>query len=136
MEFREATQSDMDALADKSISRGIQKQCPEQTEYMYALEHEGLVLMIGGFRMINVATAWCWVDISSDAGNHLLAAYRVIRDWIEAFCKEKKIVRLQAYVETDFTEAISMVQHLGFTKESIMERFMGDRDAFLYKRII
>ncbi len=136
MKFREAIQPDFDYLADHSVSRGIQKHAPEQIEYTYTLEHEGIPLCIGGFRMINVTTAWCWVDLSSDAGSHLLAVYRTIREWIESFCKENKIVRLQAYVECDFTQAISMVQHLGFTKECIMERFMGDKDAFLYKRIL
>ncbi len=136
MEFREATQSDLDYLAEHSISRGIQKQCPEQQEYVYALEHEGMVLGIGGFRLINKTTAWCWVDFSTDAGTHIILAYRVIRDWIELFCKEHGIIRLQAYVECDFTQAIGMVQHLGFKKESIMEKFMGDKDAFLYKRIL
>lgn len=136
MEFRKATQSDCDYLADHSISRGIQKQCPEQTEYVYALEHEGIVLGIGGFRLINKTTAWCWVDLSTDAGSCILTVYRTMRDWIESFCKEHGITRLQAYIESDFDEAISMVQHLGFKKECIMEKFMGDKDAFLYKRIL
>ena len=135
MEFREATQADCNYLADHSISRGIQKQCPEQQEFVYALVHENIVLGIGGFRLINKTTAWCWVDLSTNAGNHLVSVYRVIKEWIEQFTEELGIVRLQAYVESDFDKAIGMVQHLGFKKESIMEKFMGDKDAFMYKRI-
>ena len=136
MEFRESTQEDFDYLADHSVSRGIQKQCPEQQEFVYSLVHEDVVLGIGGFMLINKTTAWCWCDFSTDAGSHILTAYRTMRDWIEVFCKEHGIVRLQAYVECDFTQAISMVQHLGFKKECIMERFMGDKDAFMYVRIL
>ena len=136
MNFRIAIQDDYDYMADHSISRGIQKHSPGQLDYVYTLEHEDEVLCIGGFQMINLTTAWCWIDISSEAGDHIVMMYRVIRDWIENFCEEHKIRRLQSYVECDFTEAITLVQHLGFTKESIMEKFMGDRDAFMYKKVI
>ena len=136
MRFRTATQEDLDYLTDHSVSRGIQKHCPEETEYIYTLEHNDTVLMIGGFRLINKTTAWCWVDLSDNAGKYIPTVYRAMRDWIELFVEEHEIVRLQAYVECDFTEAIIMVQHLGFTKECIMEKFMGDKDAFLYKRIL
>ena len=136
MNFREAVQSDFDYLADHSISRGIQKRLPEQVDYVYVLEHEGAVLCLGGFQMANLTTAWCWIDISSEVGDHIVMMYRVIRDWIEKFCKDHKIRRLQAYVECDFSEAITLVQHLGFHKESIMKKFMGDNDAFMYAKVI
>ncbi len=135
MNFRTATEEDLAYMAEHSISRGIQKQCPEETDYVYALEHEGAVLGVGGFRLINKTTAWCWVDLSSDSGSHILTVHRVMKEWIESFVKEHGIVRLQAYIECDFTEAITLVQHLGFKKESIMEKFMGDKEAFMYKRI-
>ena len=136
MEFRLATGKDFVYVSEHSVSRGIQKYAPEQAEFCYTLIHEGIPLGIGGFRLINKTTAWCWVDMTHHAGKHLTVAYRTIKEWIDVFAKEHNVKRLQAYVECDFTEAIRMVQHLGFTKESIMKNFMGDRDAFMYVRII
>ena len=135
MELREATQEDLDYMSNHSVSRGIQKKMPERVDYVYALEHEGVPLMIGGFGLINKHTAWCWVDLSDTAGGHIHTAYRVIKEWIDKFIEEHKLTRIQSYVECDFPEAIRTVEHLGFTKESIMKNFMGDKDAYLYIRI-
>lgn len=136
MEFRESTKEDLEFAADHSISRGIQKHCPEQIDYCYTLEHEGVPLMVGGFRLINPTTAWCWVDMTDRSGSYLVSSYRVIRDWIDTFVKDHEIKRLQAYVECDFDEAVRMVKHLGFEKESIMKNFMDDKDAYMYVRIL
>ncbi len=136
MEIRETTQADLDFLADHSVSRGVQKLCPEQLSYIYTLEHEGEPLGVGGFRLINKSTSWCWVDISKRAGQNMIYGYRVIRDKIEEFCKEHNLRRLQSYVECDFKRAIRMVEHLGFERESTMKNFVGDKDAYLYVKII
>ncbi len=136
MEFRLTIPEDFVYIANNSISRGIQKYSPEQIEFCYTLDHEGIPLGVGGFRLINQTTAWCWVDMTHNSGDHLIITYRTIKEWIDSFVEEHGLKRLQAYVQCDFTEAIRMVQHLGFKKESIMEKFMGDRDAFMYVRII
>ena len=136
MEFRETTQEDLDFVADNSISRGIQKKCPEQIDYMFTLEHEGKPLGVGGFRIINPTTAWVWTDWTHLTGKHLVTSYRTVKEYIDIFAKEHELKRLQAYVECDFTEGIRLVQHLGFKKESIMENFMGDKDAFMYVRVL
>ena len=136
MEFRETTKEDLEFAENHTISRGIQKHSPEQIDYCYTLEHEGKPLMIGGFSMINRTTAWCWVDITDESGKNIIRIYRIIKEWIDQFCKDHKLIRLQAYVECDFDEAIRMVKHLGFKKESIMANFMGDKDAYMFVRIL
>jgi RimJ/RimL family protein N-acetyltransferase len=133
MNFREATKEDFDFVADHSVSRG--KVHPECTDFVYTLEHDGQPLCIGGFKMLNYDTAWCWIDITDVAGKHTIAMYRVIRDWIDNFTEEKQLTRIQATVECDFEEAIRMVQHLGFKKESIMKRYVNNKDAFLYVKL-
>lgn len=135
MLFREMTQQDVEFMKDHSISRGILKSQPEQTEFNYALEHEGKLLIIGGIRLINLTTAWCWVDLSTESGKHLIVIYRAIKEWILELVKEKGLKRLQCYIEPDFPEAVRMIQHLGFEKESIMEGFLPNGDALLYRRI-
>ena len=135
MEFRKTTQEDLDFVANHSVSRRILKRQPECIDYCFTLEHEGKPLGIGGFRLINLTTAWCWLDMTDRAGSHIIPAYRVVNEWMDIFVKEHGIKRLQAYVEMDFPEAICMIQHLGFEKESIMKNFIGDKDASLYARI-
>ena len=135
VKFRESTQADIDALKGRSISRGIMKRQQERNDYCYTLEHKGEVLVIGGIRMINNISAWAWVDISIDAKPRMRTVYRAIKEWMEIIVKEKGIIRLQAYIEPDFPEAIRMIQHLGFEKESILEYFLPKGDAYLYRRI-
>lgn len=136
MNFRETTQSDIDFVAEHSVSRGIFKRQPEQIDFCYTLEHEGKPLGIGGFRLINMTTAWVWTDWTSLAQNHLVIAYRTIKEWIDIFAKEHGIKRLQAYIEVDFPEAVRLVEHLGFYRESTMKNFVDDKDAFLYAKVI
>ena len=130
MEFRTATTEDLVFAADHSISRG--KMQPDCIDYVYTLEHDGVPLCVGGFKMMNHTTAWCWIDITDIAGKHIIAMYRVIRDWIDNFKEKHNLIRLQAGVECDFEEAIRMVEHLGFKKESIMRKHTNGRDVFMY----
>ena len=134
MKFREALPEDFTYMSEHSLSRGIAKYVPERIDFCYTLEHEGVPLGIGGFSLINRTTAWCWLDLATH--DYILSSYRVIKEWIDLFVKEHKIKRLQAYIECDFPEAIRFVEHLGFTKESVLENFVDDRDAFMYKRLI
>lgn len=136
MKFRETTQADLDFVANNSVSRGICSKQPKSIDYCYTLEHEGKPLGIGGFRLINLTTAWCWVDMTHLAGGHIIVCYRTIKEWMAKFTEEHKLKRLQAYVEPDFPEAIRMVEHLGFERESIMKNFINDKDVYMYVKVI
>ncbi len=133
LNFRETKPEDLEYMEGHSISRGIQKSCPERIDYRYTLEDNGVPLGVGGFQLINLTTAWCFCDMA-DSGK-VIIAYRTLKEWIEVFVKEHKLKRIQAYVLCDFPEAISMVKHLGFEEESVMKNFIGDKDAFMYIRI-
>lgn len=134
MIFRETIQSDLEYAENHSRVQADKKQ-PEQTDYHYTLEHEGFPLVVGGFRFITPTTAWCYITLTDKAGSHIIEVYRVIRDWTKQFAKDHEVKRLQAYVETDFPEGERTVEHLGFEKECIMKNFLGDKDAYLYRRI-
>ncbi len=127
------TNSDIEFVKDNSISRGIFHKQPEVTDYSYTLEH-GNILGVGGIRMINLTTAWAWIDLTHYSGEHIIKVYRVIKEWMDIVTREKGIKRLQVYIEPDFPEALRTVQHLGFEFESVMENFMGDKDAWMYVR--
>lgn len=134
MEFRELKQEDIDAVKDDSISRGVLHKQPEVIDYGYTLEHEGKVLGIGGIRLINLTTAFAWLDLTHYASEHIKTCYRIISEWMEILVKEHGIKRLQCYCEIDFPEAIRTIEHLGFKKEfpKPMKRFVDEKPAFLY----
>ena len=134
MELRETTIEDLQFVAEHSISRGA-KEVPEQTDFWYTIEHDGEIMCTGGFRLINMTTAWCHVNLTDCSGGHIVHLYRIIRDWIDNFVKEHNIRRLQSYVMCDFEEGIRMVEHLGFTKESIMLGFSGNKPAYMFVRL-
>lgn len=135
MIFRETTQEDIEVVKNRSVSRGILSKQPESIDFCYTLEHEGKVLGIGGIRLINLTTAWCWIDMTDYAGSHIIVVYRVIKEWMQRLVEEKGIKRLQAYIEPDFPEAIRMAEHLGFKWESNMKNFLANGDAFMYIKL-
>ena len=80
MKFRKMTAEDYDYLKTNSISKGIFKDTPEEIEFSFSLEHEGVLLASGGFQLINLATAWCWLDLTRQSVNHYHTVYRVMRE--------------------------------------------------------
>jgi RimJ/RimL family protein N-acetyltransferase len=132
--FREATEEDFADIADKSITKG-DKEFSDRENYSYVLEDDGKMICIGGFKIINSAMAWCWIDLSIDALDHKAVMLRTTKDWIASFAKEHKLRRLQAYVDVSFEEGINFIEHLGFERESIMKNAMPDGDAIMYRRL-
>ena len=135
MNLRETTIEDLRFVAEHSISRGA-KEIPEQSDFPYTLDHDGEIMCTGGFRLITMTTAWCYLSLTDRAGGHMIHLHRIIRDWIDNFVEEHDIKRLQAYVEEDYTEGVTLVTHLGFEWESNMQNFNGNRDAGMYRRLI
>lgn len=127
MIFREAKQKDFELLDTKKR--------PVSVDFCYTLEHEGKVLGIGGIRLIVPTTAWCWISLTDYASGHIIVIYRTIRDWMKKLAKEKGIKRFQAYIEQDSSEAVRLVEHLGFKWESNMVNFLDKKDASMFVRI-
>ena len=134
MKFRDVAQSDIDYMVENSINGNLKQL--RSVDHIYTLEHEGIPLLVGGFRLITDTTAWCWTDISHESGKHIKTMYRTIKEWIDIFVRTHNIKRLQACIRVNSPEAIRMVEHLGFRLESSMPKFFGDSDGFLYVRLI
>jgi hypothetical protein len=135
MELVELEQSDIDYLKDHSISRGIFGKLPARCEWSYALRHEGQTLMAGGVVLITHTTAWIWADLSDKAHDHMIIAYRVMRDWITLIAQNHGIRRMQAYVMVGFEEGERTIEHLGFHEEKpVMPNFVDDKPAALWVR--
>ena len=135
MEFREATESDLAFVGRHTISRGFFAKQPPRVEWVYALEHEGQILGVGGLKLMNPSTAWAWFDLTEFARGHMLIVYRVIRDVLTSTMAEHGLRRVMAVVEPDFPKAIRTIEHLGFEREAILKNFYDEKDGYLYARI-
>ena len=135
MLFRRAIQADLDYVGEHSVSMGCFGEMPEQIDFVYTLEHEGKPLGIGGIKLLNLTTAWCWMDLTEEALNRKKTVYRVVRDWLDILVEDMKLTRLMAAIRTDFEEAIRTVEHLGFYQEAVMKRYFDGNDAYLYARV-
>lgn len=133
MIFRKATQSDIDAVACKSISHSM-KRDPEVLDFVYALEDMGTVIGVGGLKLVTPTTAWVWMDWSEDARGRKVKGYRTAKEFLEVVMEKMCINRAMAAVDPTFDEAVRTVTHLGFVKESRMERFFGNDPADMYVR--
>ncbi len=126
--------ADIDFVAAHSISQGVIDKQPDTIDFSYCLEEDGKILGIGGIRLITPTVAWAWVNMAEYNDSAYVIANRVLamREWMEKLVQEHGIKRLQAYVDVNFSEAIRLVEHLGFQCESIMKKFIGDGDAWMF----
>jgi hypothetical protein len=132
MNFRAMTQQDLDFTAEHSINRGVLKNQPKETDLAYTLEHEGNVLIVGGFKLINHTSALCWLSMTCFAGDHIIMVFRTIKEWIEILCKEKGIQCLMAFVDAGFEAGETTVRHLGFEKQCRIRNYSDTGPADLW----
>jgi len=132
------TEADLKVIEKHSLYPQEPKNgCSDNAHYEFVLEHGGYILAAGGFRAITETTAEGWIQLTDYMGPHLIATYRVISEWLEIWCKNHKIHRIQAWVKAGFEEGKRTVEHLGFQKEFKMVDFLGKgRDAWQYYRLM
>jgi hypothetical protein len=134
MDFRESTQADLDFAAEHSLYGGDKDQ-PDRIDYAFTLDHGDYILAVGGFRMITNSTAWGWIELTEYMGPHLMATYRVISEYMDIFCENHKICRLQAWVRDGFKEGFRVMRHLGFEEEYMLHDFLGKgENAIMFVR--
>ena len=135
MKIREMTQKDVEYMAAHSISKPNFDKEPTNLSVSVTLEEEGIPLVTGGIQMITATTGWCWLNLSSEAGKHIVITYRLIRTWIDEMVEKMGIIRLQCYVAHDYEEGHNMVRHLGFEYEYTMEKFIEEEPADMYIKV-
>ena len=135
MQIREATNEDLKEAAESSVSRGL-KENPASIDHVYCLEHGGKVLAVGGLKMMNCTTAWCWMNWTQAALENQIATFRIVREWLDKLVELYGLRRLMAAVEVDFPNAVRTIEHLGFTRECVMPCWDGDKSAYLYARVV
>lgn len=92
----------------------------------FTFEYHGQVMGCGGFQMITETTAWAWLCMTENVGHNLIPTVRVIKEYLDKWCKSHDIIRLQAWVKIGFAQGARMVEHLGFVEEGPpMRHFCG-----------
>lgn len=134
MILRDAMLEDLAIVAESSISRGV-KEHTASVDIVYALEHDGHVIAVGGLKLLNPTVAWAWIDFTAEVREHVKDVYRATTEWLDTMMTTHGLKRVMASVDPDFTQAIRLVEHMGFELESVMLRFFGDRPGLLYVRL-
>ncbi len=135
MNIREAIQADLDYLGGHSVSHGCFDDVPERIDFVYTFLDGDKILGCGGIKLLNMTTGLCWTDWTEEALKHKRIMYRTVSEFMNTTADTLGLIRLMAAVRTDFPEAINMVEHLGFCRESIMKKFFGEKDAYMYVRL-
>ena len=136
MKLRPMTDTDAIYADNHSVSRGISSKEPPVVNFCQTLEDEGKIMAVGGIRLVNLTTAWCWVNLTDSAGEKPQTVFRAMQKWLDGMARTHGLNRLQAYVEVNFPEAIKMIELLGFYRESLMKSFVGNHDAYMYAKVI
>ena len=143
MEFRKATQKDLDYVRANPFE-GAVKNYPYlevPNENCYTAIFEGVIVAVYGLEVVLEGVGWVWLIMTNDCkkdGVFGIIAIHTIRDKLEELLKNNSIRRAQAAIRTDFTEAIKMIEFLGFkneTPEGMKEYFPDRSDGYLYARI-
>ncbi len=142
MEFRKATQEDM-AFVRQNPFEGAVKNYPYMEipdENCYAVIYESAIVAVGGLQMKWEGVGLLWLMLTADCkkyGIHSLIALEAIKEKMEYLIEKNKLWRAEAAVRVDFSQAIKMIEFLGFEREGLMRQYYPDKtDAWLYSRIL
>lgn len=70
-------------------------------------------------------------------GVYGLLAYMAIREKVEELIETNKLWRAQATVRVELSQAIKMVEALGFEREGLLKQYCPDKgNVYIYARII
>lgn len=141
MEFRPATQEDL-AYVRQNPFEGAIKNYPYMEvpdDNTYCVIYEGSIVAVGGLQVRWDGVGVLWLMLTADCkkdGIHGLRAIYAIYEKMEHLIQINNLHRAEAYVRTDFAQAVKMIETFGFEREGLMKQHCPDKsDAFLYARI-
>jgi hypothetical protein len=129
MKLRLPTPEDFDYVREHSISRGIKEQYYGTVDYDCACEHEGILLGVGGIKLLTPYSALCWMDWTEDARDHKIAGYRLVKEWLDDLMAKLELVCVIAYVRANFMEGRRTVEHLGFDQNGVVPYVFGPAES-------
>lgn len=141
MEFRKATQADLDYVRLNPFEGAVK-------DYSYmevpdgnpcAVIYEGALVAVGGLLLKWEGVGIFWLILTADCkkeGVHGLRALYAIKETIEELAEKNNLHRAEAAVRTDFPKAIAMMEALGFEREGLMRQYWPDKaDAYLFSKV-
>ena len=141
MEFRQATQEDLDYVRSNPFE-GPVKGYPYlevPTEHCYAAIFEGHIVGVGGLAIHWEGVAEVWMILTADCkkkGLYGIVALYAIQNKMDELIEENNIWRAQATVRTDFPKAIEMIEFFGFQREGLLRKYFPDKcDGYRYARL-
>ena len=140
MTFRKATQEDL-AYVRQNPFEGAIKNYPHADvpdENTYCVIYESAIVAVGGLCVRWEGVGLVWLMLTANCkkdGIHGVRALYAIREKMEYLIEINNLHRAEAYVRTDFPQAIKMIQVFGFKLEGRMEQQCPDKgDAYLFSR--
>lgn len=97
---------------------------------------DGDIGCIQGYSIFWQGLAMAGGVVTKAVAKHPVAYMKVVRQYIEFFCKEDNIHRLEAYTRVDYPEGHKWLQALGFERENLLTAYGPDKaDYYLYRRL-
>lgn len=98
----------------------------------WTVEHDGVVIGIGGLTPQWEHRAIVWALLAGDIGHHFIAIHRAVR----RFLTDAPYRRIEAHVDVGFKEGVHWMKLLGFECEGYMRAFRPDgADMLLFARV-
>lgn len=142
MIFRKATQEDM-AFVRQNPFEGAVKNYPYMEipdEDCYTVIYESAIVAVGGLQVKWEGVGLLWLILTADSkkrGFHGLFALEAIKEKMDYLIEKNDLWRAEAYVRTDFPQAIKMIEFFGFEREGLMRKQCPDKtDAYLYAKVL
>lgn len=142
MNFRKATQEDLAFVRQNPFEDAV-KNYPYMevpNDNTYCVIYESAIVAVGGLQVRWKGVGLVWLILTDDCkkyGIHAINALYAIQDKVDELIEANGIWRAEAYVRTDFPQAIKMIEFLGFKQEGLMKQHCPDKgDSFLYGKVI
>lgn len=103
----------------------------------FSLIHEGKIIAIGGIYDLWPGVGEAFSIMSETAFDYPKSLYRHFKVNIEFGINLNKYARVQALVKVGLNAGVRFIEHLGFTREAMLEKWGPDgADYYMYKRIM
>ncbi len=141
MEFRPATQEDMAFVRQNPYEGAIKgypyMECPDENSY--TVIYESAIVAVGGLQMRWEGTGILWLMLTAECkkfGFHGLFALEAIKNKMDELIEKNGVWRAEAYVRSDFPQAIKMIEWFGFKRGCFMEKGCPDKHGmYLYAKV-
>jgi hypothetical protein len=136
MLIRDATNEDLVEVSKRSMSRPPKNRVQPFDLYQTLVGDDGEILAVGGLRQFQPGVARAWVNFSEDAKPDFRRVYRMMREWLDLKIVELDLHRVEATCRPDFPEAMNMLDHLMFWRESVQQDlFAPGENGLLFVRL-